>query len=112
MTVRVFAHICDQRTLPRDVEISHFLQEYSPKFNIYAIVLSYGSLSLQWSGILLQEVIAPDAEGDPYVRDRTKTLARYHPPTKLLVRVGLWRGLEYKEAPNSLGSVDVDWRIL
>ena len=112
LRARISAHSCDQKPWPQDVELHKFIREYSPDFNIYAVVLSSGPATRDVSGVFLQEIVRPGAEDNPFVRDRIRSLARYQPPTKLLLRVGVWRLWEFKRAPELPNGRDVDWRVL
>lgn len=105
-------HDCNKPSRPREVDLHKFLGEYSPQFNIYAVVLCHGLTSRECSGILLQEVVSPGGDILPFIHKTTESLARYQPPTKLLLRVGWWSLWDLAAAPELPNSREVEWLVL
>lgn len=111
LRARIWAHDCRHKLMPKDVDLRQFLQEHSPDFNMYAVMLCHGRITREWSGVLLQEVVRSRGL-TVALREKTKSLAIYQPRTKLLLRVGVWRLWDFKHAPELPGCRAVDWRIL
>ncbi|PNP73903.1 hypothetical protein FNYG_12754 [Fusarium nygamai] len=114
LKARIIAHSCQNGWLVKDETLSTFLEGYSPHFNIYAVILTHGTMSRCYSGLILQEVVRPGGYGSPEVQKVLSKLQEYKPPTKLLVRVGTWALWDLKSTTEAdLPSVKgVDWRVL
>lgn len=114
LQARVLAHSCEEGLLSKDVVLSDFLREYSPRFNVYAVLLSHGPWSRAFSGILLQEIVVPQGYNHPHVQERLSAIRGYAAPTKVLVRVGTWILWDVQSASeDDIPPVrDVDWRVL
>lgn len=114
LQARVAIHSCEKGVLLRDVVLSDFLKEYSPRLNIYAVLLSHGAISRHISGIFLQEIVASQGYSHPYVQERVSAIKGYAAPSKILVRVGTWILWDIQStSEDDMPPVrDVDWRVL
>jgi hypothetical protein len=114
LRARIVFHSCEGDVPVKDVVLSSFLAEYSPLSNIYAVMLTHGRMSRDFSGVILQEVVVPGGITSPIVQQVLSRLQGYDFSTKVLVRVGTWTLWDLKvttEADMPLVR-DVDWRVL
>lgn len=114
LRARISIHSCEDRFLVKDVVLSTYLGEYSPRFNIYAMILTHGTMSRNYSGVILQEVVVPGGYTSGKVQKVLSGLQGYETSTKLFVRVGTWIIWDVKTTTEAdMPSVrDVDWRVL
>lgn len=109
LRARVIAHSCAEGTTAQDVFLEDYLGSEDPKLCKYAVLMTSGSFSRCFSGIIVQEVLQTPAPPD-IVED----LVEFHAPTKLLVRIGMWTlwdlsTMTDKDVPR----VEmVNWRVL
>ncbi|KAK9437390.1 uncharacterized protein VB005_08378 [Metarhizium brunneum] len=111
---RIIAHSCEKGLLVKDEALGTFLGGYSPQFNIYSVILTHGTTSRSYSGLILQEVVRPGGYASARVQKLLSKLQGYKLPTKLLVRVGTWTLWDWKSTTEAdLPCVKtVDWRVL
>ena len=114
LKARILIHSCEEHFLVQDVVLSAYLGEYSPRFNIYAVILTHGTMSRNYSGVILQEVVVPGGYTSPKVQKVLSGLQGYETSTKLLVRVGTWTLWDLKTTTEAdmPSVIDVDQRVL
>jgi hypothetical protein len=114
LKTRIYIHFCEERFLVKDVALSTFLGECSPRFNIYAVILTHGTMSRSYSGVILQEVVVPGGYTSPKVKRCFQGCKDTHHPPKLLVRVGTWTlwDLKLTTEADMPSMRNVDWCVL